>query len=160
MPEWLQITGSVVALIGSIFGIMGLSVYINERTKHRAARKNKQEDDETEAAERVKEERYRKVIVEAITKEIAPITQELNDFKIDIDKIKKGVQASNRADLQAIVDKADQQGWLSTYDKERFEQLYHAYHDLGKNGVMDSHRERILALPDIPPSNSKNTEIL
>ena len=31
MPEWLQITGSVVALIGSIFGIMGLSVYINER---------------------------------------------------------------------------------------------------------------------------------
>ena len=160
MPEWLQITGSVVALISSIFGIMGLSVYINERTKHKALRKNKQEDDATEAAEKAREERYKDIVVTAITKEIAPITQELSDVKNDITKIKKGVQASNRADLQAIVDKADQQNWLSTYDKERFEQLYHAYHDLGKNGVMDSHRERLLALPDIPPSDSKNKEML
>lgn len=151
MPEWLTITAAVVSVLAGLFGLCGVSIYINERVKHKATRKNEREDKEREDVERAKSEHYGKMIVEAVGKKIEPLEKELLDVKEDLTKLKAGVQASNRADLQALVDKADQQGWLSSYDKERFCQLYQAYHNLGKNGVMDSHRARILALPDIPP---------
>lgn len=150
MPEWLTILASILGALVSAGTICGFTAYINKRATHKADKKNKKEDAQEEEARKAKEEYYGRMIVEAVGKKIEPIEQELLDVKDDLKKLKAGVQASNRADLQALVDKADNQGWLSPYDKERFCQLYQAYHNLGKNGVMDAHRARILALPDIP----------
>lgn len=150
MPEWLTVTSVAVGILVSVCGLCGISIYVNERVKHKAARKNNKEDKEQKMIEDSKSSYYGKMIVDAVGKKIEPIEKELLDIKEDLNKVKAGVQASNRADLQTLVDKADQQGWLSPYDKERFCQLYQAYHNLGKNGVMDAHRARILSLPDIP----------
>lgn len=159
MPEWLQIIAAAISAIASLFGLCGISIYINERVKHRASKKNEQEDKEQEAIEQAKDEHYKQIFIQAISEKIDPIENELAEVIDDIKKLKVGVQASNRADLQVLVDKAENQKWLSQYDKHRFYQLYQAYHSLGKNGVMDAYKEKVLALPDVPPpSKQEKTE--
>ena len=158
MPEWLQITAAAISIIASLFGLCGISIYINERVKHRASKKNEQEDKEQEAIENAKNEHYKQILIQAISDKIDPLENELYEVRDDIKKLKAGVQASNRADLQVLVDKAEDQKWLSQYDKHRFYQLYQAYHNLGKNGVMDAYKEKILALPDVPPKQEKTKE--
>ena len=155
MPEWLQTTAAAISIITGLFGLCGISIYINERVKHRASKKNEQEDKEQEAIEHAKDEYYKQILIETISKKIDPIENELSEVRNDIKKLKAGVQASNRADLQVLVDKAENQQWLSQYDKNRFYQLYQAYHNLGKNGVMDAYKDKVLALPDVPPKQEK-----
>lgn len=155
MPEWLQTTAAAISIITGLFGLCGISIYINERVKHRASKKNEQEDKEQEAVEQAKNEYYKQILIETISEKIDPIENELSDVRDDIKKLKAGVQASNRADLEVLVDKAENQKWLSQYDKQRFYQLYQAYHSLGKNGVMDAAKDKVLALPDIPPKQEK-----
>lgn len=155
MPEWLQIIVAVISIITGLFGLCGISIYINERVKHRASKKNEQEDKDQEAIEQAKNEHYKQILIDAISEKIDPLENELSEVRDDIKKLKAGVQASNRADLQVLVDKAENQKWLSQYDRYRFYQLYEAYHNLGKNGVMDSYKEKILALPDVPPKQEK-----
>lgn len=155
MPEWLQITATAISIIASLFGLCGISIYINERVKHRASKKNEQEDKEQEAIEQAKNEHYKQIIIQAISEKIDPVENELSEVRDDIKKLKAGVQASNRADLQVLVDKAKNQNWLSQYDKHRFYQLYQAYHNLGKNGVMDAYKDKVLALPDVPPEKTE-----
>lgn len=155
MPEWLQITATAISIIASLFGLCGISIYINERVKHKANKKNEQEDEEQKAIEQAKNEHYKQIIVQAISKKIDPLETELSEVRDDLKKLKAGVQASNRADLQVLVDKAENQGWLSAYDKHRFYQLYQAYHNLGKNGVMDAYKDKVLALPDVPPEKTE-----
>ena len=36
---------------------------------------------------------------------------------------------------------------FNSYNKDRFEQTYNTYHNLGANGVMDATREKIHKLP-------------
>ena len=155
MPEWLQIIVAVISIITGLFGLCGISIYINERVKHRASKKNEQEDKDQEAIEQAKDEHYKQILIQAIREKLDPLETELSEVRDDIKKLKAGVQASNRADLQVLVDKAENQKWLSQYDKNRFYQLYQAYHNLGKNGVMDAYKEKILALPDFPPKQEK-----
>lgn len=155
MPEWLQITATAISIIASLFGLCGISIYINERVKHKANKKNEQEDEEQKAIEQAKNEHYKQIIVQAISEKIDPLENELSEVKEDLKKLKAGVQASNRADLQVLVDKAENQNWLSAYDKHRFYQLYQAYHNLGKNGVMDAYKDKVLALPDVPPEKTE-----
>lgn len=47
------------------------------------------------------------------------------------------------------------QGYITIEDLEIFESNYQAYHNLGKNGVMDSKRDEILRLPSQPPQQRK-----
>ena len=37
---------------------------------------------------------------------------------------------------------------ISAENKQRFENTYNSYHALGKNGVMDAKRDKILAMPE------------
>ena len=46
MPVWLQIVIAVAGLIGTLFGVFGITVYIQERLRHKAQKKNQSEDDE------------------------------------------------------------------------------------------------------------------
>lgn len=79
------------------------------------------------------------------------IKTDIEKVKVDLEKVKKGVQVGNRTDLEQIADKAEKQGFCSAYDKQRFEATYQAYHALGKNGVMDAKRDKVLAMPESKP---------
>lgn len=160
MPDWVANVSLILSIVVSIFGLCGFSVYINERVKHRASKKNIKEDEKEAEFKKIEEMEYRKLLKEVVVKEVSPLINSVDDIKKDIEKLKHGVQASNRADLESLVEKADTQGYLSKYEKERFEQLYTAYHTLGKNGVMDASRKRVLNLPEHPVNNEKQNELI
>lgn len=158
MPVWLQIVIAVFGLISTVFGIFGISAYISERAKHKAAKQNEKEDaeearkaEEQRKLEEMKHAEYKAELVSIIRAEFAPIAEKLENIETDLGKVKRGVQVNCRNDLEDIVAKAEKQKYLSLYDKKRFESAYLAYHELGKNGVMDAIRERIMNMDETKP---------
>lgn len=167
VPLWLQI-GSVIfgilgIIIGTIGGALGLSAYFAERAKHKAQKKNAAEDAK-EAEEAEKQQKLQELEANEIMNNLAEqladilmpkiklaIAAELQPVKDDLAKVKSGVQATCRYDLDELTNKADAQEWLSQYDKDRYKQMYLSYHGLGENGVMDAAYQRIIALPNKPP---------
>ena len=55
-------------------------------------------------------------------------------------------------------EKAEKAGYCSSDDKMKFEATYQAYHSLGKNGVMDVKREKLLQMPETK-IRKKNSQI-
>lgn len=160
--QWYEVLVLVLGIVGSIFGIFGIGAYINERAKHKASRKNKKEDEkeakkieEQKRLEQMKHEEYKAELTSIIRTEFAPIASKLEFIEQELAKVKRGVQVGNRTDLEEMAEKADKQKFMSAYDKQRFEATYQAYHDLGKNGVMDATRNRILAMSESKPVSTK-----
>lgn len=156
--QWYEIIVLVLGIAGSIFGIFGISAYINERMKHKADKVNKKEDEaeakkleEQRKLEEMKHQEYISELKMVIGEALLPITSELNEIKEDLGKVKKGVQVTCRNDLEELADKADKQGYLTRYDKDRFENAYLAYHNLGRNGVMDATYTRIMNMNETKP---------
>ena len=166
MPAWLTILIAVFGLVGTIFGIFGVSAYINERMKHKAAKKNQAEDEaeqkkkeEEKRAEEMKHQEYvtelKTIIGTAIAEALSPVNEKLTNIEDDLGKVKRGVQVNCRNDLEELAAKAEHDKFISHYDKKRFESAYQAYHDLGKNGVMDATRERILNMDETKPTTKR-----
>lgn len=61
--------------------------------------------------------------------------------------IKKGLQSLLMRDLMQDYRKYVSEGCIDILDKQIYEKMYLAYHNLGKNGVMDSMYEEVMALP-------------
>lgn len=161
MPVWLQIIIAIVGALGTICGILGISSYVSERQKHKAQKKNEDEDraeqqriQDEEKLEKMRHDEYINELREIIRSEISPIAEDLDKIQEDLQLVKRGVQVTCRNDLEDIADKAQKQKFLSAYDKQRFESAYQSYHSLGKNGVMDAKRDAILNYPETKPSTS------
>ena len=164
MPVWLQIIIAIVGALGTVCGILGISAYVSERQKHKAQKKNEDEDraeqqriQDEENLEKMRRDGYIKELREIIRSEISPISEDLNKIKEDLQLVKRGVQVTCRNDLEDLADKAQKQKFLSAYDKQRFESAYQSYHSLGKNGVMDAKRDAILNYPETKPSTKKKS---
>jgi hypothetical protein len=79
------------------------------------------------------------------------IREAVEPMKKDLEMIKKGTQAGLRYDLFMMADEWLAKGFCPRRIKSDFEHLYTQYHLLGKNGVMDSTYQAILALPEALP---------
>jgi hypothetical protein len=79
------------------------------------------------------------------------IREAIEPMKKDLEMIKKGTQAGLRYDLFMMADEWLAKGFCPRRIKSDFEHLYTQYHLLGKNGVMDSTYQAILALPEALP---------
>lgn len=156
MPIWATILISVGGFLITAGTFFGFGTYFATLAKRRAEKKIEHQDklDELEQKDTMDK------LVSALMEQLKPlITESVNvavkeavaPMENDLKLLKAGVQDGCRNDLEQIVEKADSQKWLSRYDKDRFEHTYDSYHNLGKNGVMDSSRERILKLPERPP---------
>ena len=170
VPLWLQILSVVFGILGVIATALGLSAYFAERAKHKAQKKNEAED-KAEAKQEADKQKLQELEANEAMKNLAvqladilmpkiklAIAAELEPVKEDLAKVKSGVQVTCRYDLDELTNKADAQGWLSQYDKDRYKQMYLSYHSLGENGVMDAAYQRIIALPNKPPvRRRKNT---
>ena len=65
--------------------------------------------------------------------------------------VEHGVQATLRDRLRYLYKCYDKQHYVDLDDREDWEYMYQQYHALGKNGVMDDTRKKLLALPTEPP---------
>lgn len=62
-----------------------------------------------------------------------------------------GVQALLRAQMINDYNRYSSKGYAPIYARESFENCWHQYERLGKNGVMQDIRNKFLALPTDPP---------
>ena len=70
--------------------------------------------------------------------------------------IKKGIQALLKNDLKVRYDYWLDQGHAPEDARDDLEAEYRIYHSLGKNGVMDSRRQRFLNLPSVAPEEKED----
>lgn len=61
-------------------------------------------------------------------------------------------QAQMRTKLLELYHKYEKRGYITEEELEDWENQYQAYHSLGKNGVLDSRRDRLLKMNNIPES--------
>lgn len=115
--------------------------------EHKAELKNKEED----KIELLKYNGYKEELTTIINEALVPVKEDLVEVKTNLTLVKKGTQATCRNDLEEMFAIAEKQGYCSNEDKQKFEATYQAYHMLGKNGVMDAKREKLLAMPETKP---------
>lgn len=63
------------------------------------------------------------------------------------DSLAAGMQIMLRLELISLAEKYLAKGYCTVEEKELFTAVYNAYHNLGKNGVMDDLYNRVLSLP-------------
>ena len=73
---------------------------------------------------------------------------ECRKYANQISILMKAQQAQMRNQLLEQYHRYIQQGYISEEEMEDWENQYQAYHSLGKNGVLDSRREKLLSLPN------------
>jgi len=160
MPIWADILIGVGSFAIAVLAFFGGGAYFQARAKHAADKKNAAEDakeaEEAEKQQKLDELEQNEImnnLAETLAGILVPKFKEM--MSEELAPIKAGVQATCRYDLDELTSKADAQGWLSQYDKDRYKQMYTSYHNLGENGVMDAAFKRITALPNRPPQKPK-----
>lgn len=68
----------------------------------------------------------------------------------------EAIQAQMRKNLLDDYHFYEQQGWISDDDMKEWENQYQSYHALGKNGILDSRRTKLMSLPSFPPNGGSN----
>ena len=175
MDSW--ITGLIVATIQTIVTtIIGLVI----NNKWNKQKKEKTEFEKLKEERRIQEEVNRAETVKlAVQQEIEKLDEKVSnqfnqlrsDFNAEIKPInedlstlktamQKDIRRSIRQDGKLLNDR----GWATQQEKTEFDELYWAYHNLGKNGVVDALHDQVMHLPEKRPYQSKqsrkNTKVL
>ena len=120
--------------------------------------KKKQKQQEKEYKER---KQFKEDLLAVINKNNEKIYIELKkrskteeDLINDMQLCKLGLQAVIKNSLKTRYEKWIIEGYAPLDAKDDLERMYQTYHKLGANGVMDSLREKFLALPDAVPNKT------
>ena len=151
MPLWLQITIAVFGLIGTVFGIVGFTAYINERMKHKAQLKNKREDEEAQEIEDLKHQKYmnelRAIIKEENEKSVAPLRNELTTIGNKLNLVADGTLDILRERILSTYYKCLEKGYRTQYDSENIDHMHRDYAGLGGNSFIADCVKEIKELP-------------
>ena len=166
MDGW--ITGIIVAAIQTIVTtIIGLVI----NSKWNKQKKEKIEFEQLKEERRIQEEVDRVEAVKlAVQQEIEKLDEKVSnefnqlrsDFNAEIKPInddlstlktamQKDIRRSIRQDGKLLSDR----GWASQQEKTEFDELYWAYHNLGRNGVVDALHDQVMHLPEKRPYQNK-----
>lgn len=74
--------------------------------------------------------------------------QDISPLKQDVELMKKGMQKDIRRSLRQDGEAVVKRGYATQLEKTEFDELYWSYHNLGRNGVMDSLYEQVMRLPN------------
>lgn len=133
MPVWGEIVIAVVGVIGTLLGIFGITAYISERMKHKAALRNRQEDEERIALENMREEQRLNQLRAIIREENASIKSDMQEIKDSLALNTKGTVTILRNDMKKSLDYCKQKGSVSASDVANWNELYNVYGELGGN---------------------------
>lgn len=93
-------------------------------------------------------ENIKTIVREEVREEVKPIKDEIEKSNKDNELIKAGLQQLLKIDLQSSYEFWLKKGYSPVAIKNDLEKLYWVYHNLGRNGVMDSMREKFNQLPN------------
>ena len=163
---WYDVLVLVLGIVGSFFGIFGISAYINERMKHKADKKNKKEDDDEqkakEEAQRIKDmeekqllEKFRAIVRE----ENAPLSAKLESVEGKIETLENSLKLNTegtvtilRSDMNRIKTELEERGYATDSEKGNWKQLYTTYGDLGGNHFKEYVDEWKTSIEKLPPA--------
>lgn len=136
---------SLISIVISILSLAGVGTLTAQFWQDRREKKKAQTE---ESKRKIDEER--KIIIRSVVKEqLGELKDNLDKIEVAVDGLKesdiisrKGIQAILRDRLYSLYHQCMTQGWYSRDDFENFENMYEQYHSLGKNGIMDTRREK------------------
>ena len=144
--EWYK----VLSIALSILSLLGLGTVASLFWKDFRDRKIQK----SQAVKDAKKKEQQDIIREVISEENAHIKEQIQAIKTDIDELnktdrsqRKAIQAILRDRLYSLSNKYLAKGWVNKEEIENVENIYQQYHNLGKNGVMDARRDKVLDLP-------------
>jgi hypothetical protein len=146
---------TIISIAGSTAITTFVATLINKSLSKHFSKVEREETLRREQAEKLlvlESQRTKEEIKQDIRDTIREL---LEPMKKDLEMIKKGTQAGLRYDLFMMADEWLAKGFCPRRIKSDFEHLYTQYHLLGKNGVMDSTYQAILALPESLPTEKK-----
>ena len=158
MPEWVQVASIIIGSIGTLLGIFGVSAYISERMKHKATKRNQEEDArEAEIAE-LKHQKHLQELRAVIREETAPIKDDIAMIKDNLALNTKGTVTILRNDMKKSLDYFKAKGVMSRSDKTNWRELYNTYAELGGNHFkefVDGWKEELEEIPTEKKTRTK-----
>lgn len=168
MEGWIVglIMGAIELVITTILGLI-IKTWWNKKQKEKEEleklREEKRTTSEQKRCELVKLAVHEEVIqLENKVKEefkesrkeakedIREVKQEVENINNDLISMKKTMQKDTRRSLRQDADLYIKRGWATSQEKTEYDELYWCYHNLGKNGVVDSDHKKVMELPDAP----------
>lgn len=154
MPVWLTIVIAVATALVGVAGGVGITAYMSERMKHKAARKNLKEDREQEEIEIARQAQNLKQITSAVEAVVAPLIRDTAEIKDNLALNTKGTVTLLRNDMKKSLDYCKRQGYASSSDKANWHELYNTYQELGGNHFkefVDAWKQELDELPTKKP---------
>lgn len=135
----------------AICTIVGL-VIKHKWNKHQAEKQRLEEleSENFSNAEDKRCEAMKETIYEQMKEMREGFKQDITPLKNDVELMKKGMQKDIRRSLRQDGEAMVKRGYATQLEKTEFDELYWSYHNLGRNGVMDSLYEQVMGLPNTP----------
>lgn len=146
------IIGLIVAGINvAVTTIIGLVINAlwNKRTKEKEELANLREQ-QREQHENKRCETMKQAIHEENQAMEGRLGEKIERIDNDLDLMKKTMQKDVRRSLRQDGNAFVKRGYASDLEKTEFDELYWAYHNLGKNGVVDALHDQVMKLPTEP----------
>lgn len=155
---WLQIIVAIVGALGTICGILGISAYLSERQKHKAQKKNLEEDKQQSEMEEFKHQKYlielRAIVKDENEKSVAPIQHKIEELDAKITKVDgrlarvaDGTQDTLRDRILSAYYKCQEKGYHTRYDFENIHHMYKDYLALDGNSFVEDCMKKFDLLP-------------
>lgn len=139
MNEWII---GIIAVVGEVVVTTITGLIVQHLWKKRV--KEKEELEALREKERVAAEQNRCELVKQ------SIHDELKPLREDVDLMKHSMQKDIRRSLRQDAQFYRNRGYATHQEKTEFDELYWAYHNLGKNGVVDHDHDEVMSLPEEP----------
>lgn len=168
MEAWVVglIMGAIELIITTVLGLI-IKAWWNKKQKEKeeleALREEKRTAGEQKRCELVKltvhdeviqlEDRVKEEFVKSRTEakeDIQGVKQEVDNINNDLTSMKKTMQKDTRRSLRQDAELYIKRGWATGQEKTEYDELYWCYHNLGKNGVVDSDHKKVMELPEAP----------
>lgn len=169
MEAWIVglIMGAVELIITTVLGLI-IKSWWNKKQKEKEEleqlREEKRATGEQQRCELVKSAIHEEVVQleRDLTKksierhaelkdEIKSVKNEVDTINNDLTSMKKTMQKDTRRSLRQDAEMYIKRGWATGQEKTEYDELYWCYHNLGKNGVVDSDHNKVMELPENPP---------
>ena len=160
MPIWLTVLIAIVGLVSTVCSVLGISAYVNERSKRKAQRRNLQEEQEAQEIEAMRHQRYMNDLRSIIREEQESLVKDIATIKEDFSLNTKGIVTILRNDMKKSLDHCKEKGFAGSSDKANWRELYNTYSELGGNHFREFVNEWKQEMEELPPRKTPKKRLV